>query len=280
MALAPDAALLLPRPFRVRTARRELADVRTLQLDPADGGPPLAFLPGQFTMLYAFGVGEVPISISGDPAKPEPLVHTIRAVGAVTRALCGLRKGQALGVRGPYGSSWPLSGSEGRDLVVVAGGVGLAPLRPAILSILADRGRFGRVALLVGARSPGEILFARELERWRGRFDLDVRVTVDRADRSWKGEIGVVTRLVSQAAFEPSRASAFVCGPEVMMRFAAAELRVRGVPADSIHVSLERNMKCAVGVCGHCQFGPAFVCKDGPKFSWARVEPLLRIREA
>jgi NAD(P)H-flavin reductase len=275
----PDAALLVPRPFRVRRTRRELADVWTLELDPADRGTPLAFRPGQFNMLYVFGVGEVPISISGDPAKPAPLVHTLRAVGAVTRALSSLRKGDTLGVRGPFGSSWPLEESRGKDVVFVAGGVGLAPLRPAIYALLAERKRFGRVAVLVGSRSPEDILFAREMERWRGRFDLEVRVTVDRARPDWRGDVGVVPALVPRCTFDPARAVAFVCGPEVMMRFSAAELLARGVAPDSIFVSMERNMKCAVGVCGHCQFGPAFLCKDGPKFPWSRVESLLRIRE-
>ncbi|MBI3858220.1 MAG: FAD/NAD(P)-binding protein [Planctomycetes bacterium] len=277
---SPDAALLLPRPFRVRRTRRELADVWTLDLDPADGGAAPAFRPGQFNMLYAFGVGEVPISISGDPAGPARLVHTIRAVGAVTRAICALGKGGVLGVRGPFGSSWPLEESRGKDVVIVAGGVGLAPLRPALCSIVADRGAYGRVSLLVGARSPEEILFARELERWRGRFDLEVRVTVDRGRSDWHGEVGVVTRLLSGASFDPAKSAAFVCGPEVMMRFAAAELEARGIEPSSIFVSMERNMKCAVGVCGHCQFGPSFLCKDGPKFPWSRVSSLLRIREA
>jgi NAD(P)H-flavin reductase len=258
---------------------RELADVWTLELEPADGRAPPAFRAGQFNMLYAFGIGEVPISVSGDPARPSPLVHTIRAIGPVTRAICALRKGQVLGVRGPFGSAWPVAESRGRDVVLVAGGLGLAPLRPALYAILAARQDFGRVALLVGARSPEEILFARELRRWRGRFDLKVRVTVDRAGPRWRGTVGVVTRLIPRVGFEAANAVALVCGPEVMMRFAAAELLERGVPAASIFVSMERNMKCAVGVCGHCQFGPEFVCKDGPKFPWSRVEALLRIRE-
>jgi NAD(P)H-flavin reductase len=280
MALAPDAALLLPRPFRVRATRRELSDVWTLQLDPADGGPSPAFLPGQFNMLYAFGVGEVPISISGDPSKPSPLVHTIRAVGAVTRALCSLRRGETLGVRGPYGSSWPLEEHRGEDVVIVAGGVGLAPLRPALHALQASRKLHGRITLLSGSRSPKEILFAKELDGWRRRSGFDVRITVDRAERSWKGDVGVVTALLPRTEIDPGRTTALLCGPEVMMRFAAAELTRLGVPGDRIHLSMERNMKCAVGVCGHCQFGPAFVCKDGPKFPWSRVEPLLRIREA
>ena len=275
----PDAAALIPRPCRVRAKRRELEDVWTLEIDPPDGDERPAFLPGQFNMIYAFGIGEVPISISGDPARPGPFVHTIRAVGAVTKALCAVKKGDFLGLRGPFGSSWPLDQARGKDVVLVAGGLGLAPLRPAIYSILADRARFNRVAILAGARAPKEVLFAREMERWRGRFDLDVRVTVDRADPDWRGDVGVVTTLVSRASFDPANTVALVCGPEIMIRFTAGELTSKGVPPQAIQVSMERNMKCAVGVCGHCQFGPEFICKDGPKFPWSRVEALLRVRE-
>lgn len=268
---------MVPRPFRVVRARRELKDVRTLDLEPADGGSFLPFRPGQFNMLYAFGVGEVPVSISGDPARPGAYVHTIRAVGAVTRAICAAKRGEALGVRGPFGSAWPLAEAVGQDLVFVAGGLGLAPLRPALYEALRGRTRFGRIHLLVGARHPGEILFARELERWRRA--LDVRITVDRADAGWTGHAGVVTTLIPGLPIDPLRTRAFICGPEIMMRYAAGELSARGVPGQAIFVSMERNMKCAVGVCGHCQFGPEFICKDGPKFPWSRVESLLRIRE-
>jgi NAD(P)H-flavin reductase len=278
-ALDRDAALLVPRPFAVRRVRREIPDVRTLELEPAEGGAPLSFLPGQFTMAYVFGVGEVPLSISGDPDRPDRLVHTVRAVGSVTRAICGLKVGQVVGIRGPFGSAWPLREAEGRDLVIVAGGLGLAPLAGAIRGVLAGRKRYGAVALLVGARTPADVLFARQLERWAARRGLEVWVTVDSAPPGWPGEVGVVTRLIPRARFDPPRTTAFVCGPEVMMRFAAAELVSRGVPPDSIHLSMERNMKCAVGVCGHCQFGAVFVCKDGPVFPYARIESLLRLRE-
>jgi NAD(P)H-flavin reductase len=200
-------------------------------------------------------------------------------VGAVTKALCGSKKGDVLGVRGPFGSSWPLEQVNGRDVLIVAGGLGLAPLRPAVYSILAHRARFGRVAILVGCRTPEEVLFGRELERWRGRFDLDVRVTVDRARPEWRGEVGVVTTLLPKALSDPAKTVAFICGPEVMLRFAASDLKARGVAPEAIQISMERNMKCAIGICGHCQFGPEFVCKDGPKFPWSRVEALLRVRE-
>ena len=276
---SPDSSRLLPRPFRVTRVRRELSDVWTLELHATDGEGPVTFRPGQFTMLYAFGVGEVPVSISGDPAKPDVLVHTIRAVGAVTRAVCAAKKDDVLGVRGPYGEGWPVEAALGGDVVIMAGGLGLAPLRPLVRAVVARRGTFGRVVLMIGARTPASLLFSREVSRWRSRFDLEVRATVDASDPTWKGEVGVITALLPRATFEPATTTAFVCGPEVMMRFAATELVQRGVPPERVFLSMERNMKCAVGVCGHCQFGPAFVCKDGPVFPYSRIAAGLRIRE-
>lgn len=272
------AAPRLPRPFRVLRVRRETADTRTVEAQAQDGGP-MGFAPGQFAMLYAFGIGEVPISISGDPGRPAVLTHTVRAVGAVTRALAGLRPGQTLWARGPYGSPWPLDEAEGRDAVIVAGGIGLAPLRPLVLQVLARRERYGRAALLYGARTPGDLLYIRDLERWRGRLDLEVEVTVDAAGADWRGNVGVVTALIPRAAFDPAQAVAFVCGPEVMMRFAVAELRRRGLPPERIFLSLERNMHCGIGLCGRCQLGPYFVCRDGPVFSYAAVERIFTVRE-
>jgi NAD(P)H-flavin reductase len=256
-----------------------LLDVWTLELEASDGEGPISFQPGQFTMVYVFGIGEVPLSISGDPAKPDVLVHTVRSIGMVTRAVCAARKDDVLGVRGPYGEGWPVEAALGRDVVIMAGGLGLAPLRPLVRAVVARRGAFGRVVVMVGARTPASLLFRRELARWRARFDLDVRATVDAGDPTWNGDVGVITTLIPRAAFEPATTTAFVCGPEVMMRFAAADLVQGGVPRDMVFLSMERNMKCAVGVCGHCQFGPAFVCKDGPVFSYSAIETSLRIRE-
>lgn len=251
----------------------------TLELEAADAEGPVRFLAGQFTMVSAFGIGDVPLSISGDPATPDILVHTVRAVGTVTRAICAAKKGDVLGVRGPYGEGWPLDAALGRDVVIMAGGLGLAPLRPLVRAVVARRGAFRRVVLLVGARTPASMLFSRELARWRSRFDLDVRATVDAGDLTWHGDIGVITTLLPRVRFTPATTTAYVCGPEVMMRFAAADLADLGVPPGLIFLSMERNMKCAVGVCGHCQFGPAFVCKDGPVFSYSRIATSLRTRE-
>jgi NAD(P)H-flavin reductase len=268
-----------PRPFVVRQNTRETGDTFTLSLDPVDGVG-LAFAAGQFNMLYAFGVGEVPISISGDPAKPELLVHTVRAVGAVTRALQKLGKGARVGVRGPFGTSWPMAEARGRDVVVVAGGIGLAPLRPALYHLLLHRGLYGRVVLLYGARTPKDLLYGRELREWRGRFDVDVEVTVDRATAEWQGAVGVVTRLIDRSGFDAAGAVAFACGPEVMIRYSVMALAKRGLPESGIFVSLERNMKCGVGLCGHCQFGPHLLCRDGPVLRYDRTLPFFGVREA
>jgi NAD(P)H-flavin reductase len=274
-----DSAALLPRPFRVTRVRRELRDVWTLELEASDGDGPVTFHPGQFTMVYVFGVGEVPLSISGDPAKPDVLVHTVRAVGTVTEAVCAARKGDVLGIRGPFGAGWPVEPALGRDVVIMAGGLGLAPLRPLVHAIGKRRAAFGRIVLLVGARTPSSLLFSRELAQWRERFDLDVRATVDAGDPTWNGDVGVITQLLPRARFEAATTTAFVCGPEVMMRFAATDLVHRGVPPELVFLSMERNMKCAVGVCGHCQFGPTFVCRDGPVYAYSRIAAGLRIRE-
>ncbi len=270
---------MLPAPWRIESVRRETADTFTLALEPVNGGASLAFAPGQFNMLYVFGVGEVPISISGNPLAPSPLLHTTRAVGNVTRAMWKLKNGDVLGVRGPFGSSWPLAAARGRDVVIVAGGIGLAPLRSALCQVLARRADFGKVVLIYGARTPEDLLFRAELRAWSKRRDVEVHITVDRATGRWRGNVGVVTALIGQAPFEPKNACAFVCGPEVMMRFVALELRKRGVPEAQIHLSLERNMQCATGFCGHCQLGPEFICKTGPVFPHDRVKPLLKVRE-
>jgi len=268
-----------PAVYRVQHSRRDTEDTFTLTLAPERSNGRFSFQPGQFNMLYAPGVGECAISISGDPAKADALVHTTRVVGTVTTALKKLKRGDALGIRGPFGRGWPVTESKGKDVVLVAGGIGLAPLRPALYALMAHRAQYGRIVLLYGARTPHDILYRRELERWGARFDLDVYVTVDRAEPGWHGNVGVVTHLVRRAPFDRLNATTLVCGPEVMMRFAVAELQKRGIPDDAIAVSLERNMKCATGFCGHCQFGPAFVCKDGPVFAFNEIAHWFEQRE-
>ncbi len=271
--------LTLPHLFRVESRRRETPDTFTLALSPTGPEPGWPFAPGQFNMLTAFGIGEVPISISGDPTEPRHLIHTIRAVGAATRALCRSAPGDTIGVRGPFGTAWPVAEAQGQDLIIVAGGLGLAPVRPAIYQALANRAAYGSVELIYGARTPADILYYRELERWRGRFDVRVHVTVDTAPAEWRGRVGVVTKAMSQARFDPSHSTALVCGPGLMMRFTVQELFARGVSPDQVYVSMERNMQCGMGLCGHCQLGPLFICKDGPVFPYSRVKDWFEKRE-
>lgn len=270
---------MLPRPFVVQKVRRETADTFTLALAPNAGGETFAFAPGQFNMLYAFGVGEVPISISGDPGQLKTLVHTVRAVGNVTKSICRLRSGKMLGVRGPFGTSWPVAEARGSDVLIIAGGLGLAPLRPAIYYLLKKRAAYGNVELIYGARTPRDLLYRRELERWRGRFDFRVHVTVDAAGSDWRGNVGVVTNIIPRARFAPAHTVALICGPGVMMRFCVLELLNHGVQAENIHISMERNMKCGLGLCGHCQLGPTFICKDGPVFPYERLKGWFDRRE-
>ncbi|MGF1640440.1 MAG: FAD/NAD(P)-binding protein [Rhodospirillales bacterium] len=279
MAPATDVHPMVPRPFRIERVVRDIGDTFTLHLRAADGGQPFPFAPGQFNMLYQFGVGEVPISISGDPGEPDTLVHTIRSVGTVTRAMAALGKGGIVGVRGPFGSAWPMAAGEGHDIVVIAGGIGLAPLRPAVLHVIANRGRYGRLRILYGARTPRDILFRSQLERWSSRLDTFVDVTVDRASGDWRGNVGVVTRLIAHGGYDPAQTVAMICGPETMIRFSVQALLDRGVDDDRIHVSMERNMKCAVGFCGHCQYGGHFVCRDGPVFGFDRIRDIFAVRE-
>jgi NAD(P)H-flavin reductase len=276
-AEAPALGATIPVRYRVRSRAQETADTWTLELDPLEHavGPRA----GQFDMLYALGVGEVPISTSGDHDGEGALTHTIRAVGPVTIALCSLDEGDHVGVRGPFGNEWPLAAGRGTDLVVVAGGIGLAPLRPAIRHALAHREDYGAVSVLVGARTPGDLLFVRELEQWRGRLDVDVDVTVDAAAPGWHGRVGLVTKLIPGAALDPGNATALVCGPEIMMSFVVRELVERGVPADRIWISMERNMRCGVGHCGHCQLGPTLICRDGPVYRADAMTRLLEVRE-
>jgi len=276
-AEAPALGATIPLVHRLRSRTRETADTWTLELDPL--GEEVRPRAGQFDMLYALGVGEVPISTSGDHDGAGTLTHTIRAVGPVTNALCTLDEGGVVGVRGPFGNEWPLAAAAGGDLVVVAGGIGLAPLRPAIRHALREREDYGAVSVLIGARTPGDILYVREIEEWRARLDAEVDVTVDAAASGWHGRVGLVTKLIPGAVFDPGNAIAFVCGPEIMMTFVVRALVERGLPAERIWISMERNMRCGVGHCGHCQLGPTLICRDGPVYRADVMTRLMEVRE-
>ncbi len=268
------APAMVPRPFRVARTRQDTADTATLWLEPADGQP-FGFDPGQFTMLGAFGVGEVPISISGDQGASDVLQHTVRDVGSVSHALVAAPPGSLLSVRGPYGTGWDVAAGRGGDVVIVAGGIGLAPLRPAVLAVCADRPDYRRVTVLYGARTPADLLFARDLAGWVDDHDIDVRVIVDNGQAGWTGRVGLVTHLIGRIDLAADRTLALVCGPEVMMRQSATALLGRGVPASQVRLSMERNMKCGVGLCGHCQLRELILCTDGPVLGYDVLAPLM-----
>ena len=274
---AEPAGSMVPEPFEVISKRRDTADTWTLELAGC-ADQSLEFAPGQFTMLSAGGAGEVPISISGDPDRPERLVQTVRVVGLATQAICAAEPGRRLGVRGPFGQPWPVDQIEAADVVIAAGGIGLPPLRPAILRMLARRDRYGRLVLVYGARTPEQLMYPEELSAWSDR-GVEVLVTVDSAGPEWLGQVGVVTRLIHRAGLDPGSTAALSCGPEVMMRFTVSALREVGVPVNRIYASMERNMQCGIGHCGHCQLGPTLVCRDGPVYRWSELERWLAIRE-
>ncbi|WP_457029684.1 FAD/NAD(P)-binding protein [Kitasatospora sp. P5_F3] len=272
--MTASATAAPPVPYRVVERESETPDTTTIVLEPVRSALP-PFVPGQFAMVYAFGVGDIPLSLSGIDG--HRLTHTVRAVGATSGALHGIRPGGTVGVRGPFGTGWELPGAAGLDLLVVAGGIGLAPLRPLVREALTAPERYGRLNVLVGAREPHGLLYGEEAHAWQAA--ARVLVTVDRPDARWQGEVGVVTTLLDRAAFDPRAAAAFICGPEPMIRATAADLVLRGVDPGRIRVSLERTMHCGTGHCGHCQLGPLLLCRDGPVVSWTRAQPLLMVRE-
>ena len=272
----PHAAIegYTPTLISVSKVRQELSDTFTLEFDLAEKSEIGLFEPGQFNMMYAFGVGEVPISISGGNEKR--LLHTVRNVGAVSAALCRARVGEQVGIRGPYGSSWPVKNCQKKNLLIIAGGIGLAPLRGVIYEVLKNRELYGHVTLLYGARSADTILYSQELAQWQKK--IQVNITIDQADETWVGNVGVVTNLIDKSNIDQDTI-AFLCGPEIMMRFCLNKLLKKQMQPENIFLSLERNMKCAIGLCGHCQYGPYFICKEGPVFRFKSISKLFTIKE-
>jgi NAD(P)H-flavin reductase len=275
MATIAKTDPMVPQPYVVREVGKETPDTFTLTIAPENGTDREAFRPGQFSMLWVFGVGELPISISGDPEDPHKLLYTVRSVGQATHALVSQKAGSGVGVRGPFGTGWPVEAASGGDVIVVAGGIGLAPLRPVIYHVLNNRQAYGRLVVVYGARSPRDLLYRKELAAWARQRDTQVLVTVDYGGLSWRGHVGVVTTLFKYARLQPSRSVAMICGPEIMMRFVARDLEAQGLARGNIYLSMERNMKCAVGFCGHCQYGPRFICKDGPIFPYPEIRAAL-----
>jgi NAD(P)H-flavin reductase len=269
---------MVPVLMKIKKISWETEDIYTLMLEQ-ENEEAFVFKPGQFNMIYAFAKGEAAISISSDPSKNSTISHSIHKIGYVTNALSQLKKGDMVGIRGPFGSSWPVDEARGKDVVFVAGGIGLAPLRSALYHIFRNRKNYGRVTLLYGARTPPDILYRVELEEWSRKHKIEILTIVDRSDSFWKGNVGVVTGLFSYITVDPYSTLAMVCGPETMMKYCIDDLRSLGIPKHNIYLSMERNMKCAIGFCGHCQFGPNFICKDGPVFNYSHVKRIFDIHE-
>ncbi len=247
------------------TQMEKLFDIRL------KNGRELGHQPGQFVEVSLFGVGEAPISVSSSPTKKGSFEIAVRAVGNVTKALHNLDRGATVGIRGPFGKGFPVAELKGKDILFVAGGIGLVPLRSLINYVLDHRSDFGRLQVLFGAKTPAEQLFLDELAKWRTRKDLEYLETVDRADDRWKGNVGVITTLFPKITLDPKKTVAVIVGPPIMYRFAILEAQVKGIPDEQIIVSLERRMKCGVGKCGHCQINNLYVCQEGPVFTYAKI---------
>lgn len=276
----------LPRPHVVKRVRRESADTVTLFLHPRDENEAgeVRYLPGQFNMLYLFGHGEAPVSVSGISRRTGYVRHTVKGVGPLTRALTRLNPGDLVGLRGPYGNGWPMSDLRGKNLLLVAGGIGMAPILSVLRAVTRHTERYGRIDLIYGSRTPADILFRRQLSRWHAKERVNVHLTVDQADETWDGPVGFVTTPLSRLTesgqqTDASNTIVLLCGPEVMMRHCLSQLASAGIAPGNIHVSMERSMRCAFGVCGHCQWGADFLCKNGPVFSAEAIGARLHIRE-
>lgn len=271
-----------PNPYLIQPATivekiREAEDIDTYRLRFVDEQMRrrFRFAAGQFNMVYLFGVGEVAISIVSDPEEPETLDHTIRMVGRVTKAIAQLQPGDELGIRGPFGQGWPLDDAQDKDVLIVTGGLGCAPVVGAIEYIFRRRNQYGGVKILHGVKTPHDLLFRERFDVWRQHPDTQVLLTSDQPDKTWHYHVGVVTELFEQVVIDPSRTMVLMCGPEIMMRLGVPILMQRGIPANAIYVSLERHMECGIGLCGHCQLGPYFLCKDGPVMRYDRVASWL-----
>jgi sulfite reductase subunit B len=237
-------------------------------------GRELGHQPGQFVEVSLFGIGEAPISVSSSPTKKGSFELAVRSVGNVTKALHQMNPGAPLGIRGPFGKGFPVEEIKGKDILFVAGGIGLVPLRSLINYVLDKRSDFGRVIVFFGAKTPAEQLFLDELAKWRTSKEMEYLETVDRSEGSWKGNVGVITTLFPKVTLDPKKTVAVIVGPPIMYRFAILEAQVKGIPDDQIIVSLERRMKCGVGKCGHCQINDIYVCQEGPVFNYARIKNL------
>jgi NAD(P)H-flavin reductase len=275
-----DSNPMLPSWAEITKIEEEAPGVKTywLKLLDPDLRKTYSFKPGQFNLLSVPGYGEAAISISSHPKKADTIGHTIRLTGNVTYAIDRLGVGGVLGVRGPYGTHWPLEELKGKDIYIAAGGIGLPPLRPVIYELMDHREDYGKVVLIYGARTPDNLQFTEEFGTWE-EADIELLICVDSCDDTWTGLVGVVPMLFYRLRIDPKKGALLTCGPEIMIHFAAYEAIARRVPRDLIFVSLEKNMKCGYGSCGHCQLGPSFVCKDGPVFNYQEIGPYLEVED-
>jgi len=271
----------VPKPAEIVERRHEAKNIYTyrLRLCEKKDRQHYGFFPGQFNMLYVFGVGEIPISISSDPTDLESIDHIIRVVGTVSRALGECKKGDILGLRGPFGSQWPLEETQEKDILFVTGGLGCAPVMGAIHYILKRRKSYGAVKILHGIKAPHDLIYQKKIQEWKKFPDTEVHLTSDSGDKHWKYHIGVVTNLLEKIELRPEETIVMMCGPEIMMHFAIKEFLRREIPPEQIYLSMERNMKCALGFCGHCQYGPQFICKDGPILRYDRIQEIFKLKE-
>jgi NAD(P)H-flavin reductase len=272
--------LLLPRGAVVRERIQESPTICTLRLafDESDPAEPFVFVPGQFNMVYLDRAGEVALSIVSDPLDAHGFDHIVRRVGRVTDGLDRLRAGDRVGIRGPFGRGWPLAAARGRDVILLTGGLGCAPVISVIRYVLRRREQYGHLTILQGVRHADDLVWRAQYEAWADAPDTQVLLAADVASRDWPWTEGPVVDLLDQVVFDTRRTTALLCGPEMMMVAAIAVLRGRGLPDDQIWVSLERNMHCGIGRCGHCQIGQKYVCTDGPVFSYAEIADLLGVR--
>ena len=270
---------MIPNLYKIAKHSEETIDTFTIELHPVNPDQSFEFKPGQFCMLHAFGIGESAISISGDPKVKNVITHTIKQVGSVTKSLEALQLGSTIGVRGPFGTPWPVEETVGKNVVIAAGGIGLAPLRPMIYHIQANREKYNKVWLFYGARTPKDIIYDSEISKWKKRKDLDIHLTVDKGSLLWRGGVGNVPALMEKVSVDVDNTIALVCGPEIMIHYSVLSLEKIGFAKEAIYVSMERNMQCGVGYCGHCMCGSKFVCKDGPVLKYNEAEELLKVRE-
>jgi sulfhydrogenase subunit gamma (sulfur reductase) len=258
------------------TVVQPLTDMETFFEVKLPGGRDLGHTPGQFVEVSLFGIGEAPISICSSPLKRGSFEMVVRRVGNLTASMHALKTGDSLGIRGPFGKGFPVKEFEGRDIVFVAGGIGLPPLRSLINTVIdpAQRKRYGRVIILYGVRSPDMFIFDDERKGWESRKDIEYKVTVDRESPGWKGHVGVITTLIPDLTLDLPNTVSVIVGPPVMYKFAILALRSKGLKDEQIWVSLERRMKCGVGKCGHCQINSIYVCQEGPVFNYAKIRDL------